>query len=276
MSGKEARFPLTDHRAVATAAKRAPGTWLLACVYPGLESGRASARRVRVGGSPAYTPKGDFDAYAAKHDDGTAVWVRYIGSTDDLEPMPDTMRVRVPDYRPRSGYEGVQIATIEISSRCQRCGGPRGPVRPHHFRKDDRHLVCERWENACGHQDMYPSVLAEARRLEQVRTPPREQLSDIRGVEGGQFFNAVNLIAEAVKEKRALRAMAAARFLDDRDQQTAADVIRNHVRNSVSGGHITAKEAAYLLVQLDTATLNGDGWVDGRITYDATDRKGPS
>ncbi|MFE9127716.1 hypothetical protein ACFYOF_20300 [Streptomyces sp. NPDC007148] len=273
MSGKQARFPLTDHQAVADTARRNPGTWLLANVYPGLESGRASARRVRVGGSPAYAPKGDFDAYAAKHDDGTAVWVRYVGTADDLEPMPDRIRVRVPDYGPGRGYEGVHIATVEISSRCQRCGGPRGPRRSHHFRKDDATHVCDRWENSCGHQDDYRRVRAEARSLRQRRKPAADTVAEIRGIEGGVFFKAVSLIAEAVQTKHALRARAAARLLDEHGEFSAAEVIRNYVQASVSGNNVTAKEAAYLLVQIDTAALKGCRWVDGRITYEATGRK---
>ncbi|MFE6551647.1 hypothetical protein ACFVHS_25050 [Streptomyces sp. NPDC057746] len=276
MSRKRARIVGADHRAIADAAKATPGVWLLACVYPVLESGRAAARRIRNGRQSAYEPGGAFEAYAARHDDGTAVWLRFVDGLDDVQPMPDVLTVRVPDYLPGPGYEGVHIATVDISARCQRCGGPRGRLRRHHFRKDDRHLVCDRWDNCCGHKDMYPDVLAEARTLAQVRTTPTEKLPEIRGVEGGQFFDAVNLIAEAVKDKRAMRATAAAQLLDDHGQHAAADVIRNHVRTSVTGAHITAKEVAYLLVQIDTAALNSGDWVDGRITYEATDGRFPS
>lgn len=56
-----------------------------------------------------------------------------------------------------------QIAEVTISAFCPRCGQRRGAPWPHRFHEDGEWLTCDRWDNPCGHVDMYENVLAEAR-----------------------------------------------------------------------------------------------------------------
>lgn len=76
----------------------------------------------------------------------------------------ETMTVRVID-RSRWGTSSPYplIQEVAISVTCPRCGARRGESWPHRFHEDGQWLTCDRWDNPCGHVDMYESVLAEAR-----------------------------------------------------------------------------------------------------------------
>lgn len=78
-------------------------------------------------------------------------------------PSDERMIVRVADRR-RSPVGHATIRTISISIACPQCGNRRGPVTNHNFYDDGEWLSCDRWENPCGHVDMYDAVLAEAER----------------------------------------------------------------------------------------------------------------
>ncbi|MFI0827191.1 hypothetical protein ACH4Q7_22360 [Streptomyces roseolus] len=74
-----------------------------------------------------------------------------------------TRTYRVCDRGTGSGYSGVTIRTVVVSANCPTCGGPRGEATPYRFCEDGEYLTVDRWENPCGHIDMYAAVLAEAR-----------------------------------------------------------------------------------------------------------------
>ena len=52
--------------------------------------------------------------------------------------------------------------TVEISNKCQVCGGERGHPRPYHFCEDGEWMTVDIWDNPCGHKDFYPDILKEA------------------------------------------------------------------------------------------------------------------
>ncbi|MFB6963246.1 hypothetical protein ACFCYB_41430 [Streptomyces sp. NPDC056309] len=266
------RYLQADHQAVAANSQQTPGAWILAALYDGRMTGQSVARMIRNGTMAAYRPAGSFDAYEAMHDGGSAVWVRYVAGLD-VVPMSDTLTVRVPDYGPQRAYVGVCIRTVDISSRCRRCGGPRGPVRAQTIVKDGSRLVCDAWENACGHQDDYRFVLAEARalaergpsqRAKSPKTPP------IRGVEGGRYAAAVDLIAELIQEKPPLRALRVLPHIEAHGLVDAAQVIRYFVADSATGSQTSARSAALHLIELDekdrwAAEAEQTEWQDGPI-----------
>lgn len=87
--------------------------------------------------------------------------------TPDVVTFADrttTMTVRVID---RSGWGTSRgypvIRRVEISTACPTCGGKRGEPYNHNFHEDGEWLSVDRWDNPCGHTDMYCAVLAEAR-----------------------------------------------------------------------------------------------------------------
>lgn len=74
-----------------------------------------------------------------------------------------TMQVRVPD-RSNWGTSGpaVVVRSLTLSRRCPCCGGPRGNAYPFRFHEDGDWFTVDRWDNPCGHLDLYTHVLAEA------------------------------------------------------------------------------------------------------------------
>lgn len=260
---------MTNHNAAAEKARQAAGAWTMICVYRGFQSGDSVARGIRTGRIAAYRPAGAFEAYAAIHDDGTAVWARCVDGIPGITSMPQTLTVRVPDYGTQRGYDGVRITTVEISSKCQRCGGPRGPLTAHHFTKDDARLVCDRWVNDCGHPDEYSAVLTEAQRRVDLAGVPRPKGPEIKGVEGGQFTVPVDFIALALKAKPWMRARAAAALLEDLGHVQAAEVIRTFAESNVTGYQTSAKAAALYLIERDMGRPTSEAWADGQIGYEA-------
>ncbi|WP_030672214.1 hypothetical protein [Streptomyces sp. NRRL B-1347] len=245
----------TDHTKVAAVARALPGKWTPVGVYGGVQSGHSVARWIRQGRIEQYAPQGAFEAYGATCDDGTAVWVRYVVGVD-VEPLPKVINVRVPDYGTQVGYEGVAICTVEISSTCPRCGEPRGPVRPDPFVHDGQRLVRDQWTNPCGHVDQYSEVIAEARRhWGRGRTrPPHRKGRDLRGVEGGAFTAAVDIIAAQLADKPYLRASAAADLLDGQGYSVAAQVVRAYAQ-SLGSRNTSARSAAAYLIERDQRAL---------------------
>lgn len=81
-------------------------------------------------------------------------------------PALKTITVRVLD---RTGWgtrqEYPKVAVLEISADCPRCGAQRGEPTPHRFYEDGEWLTCDRWNNPCGHVDLYENVLAEHKAL---------------------------------------------------------------------------------------------------------------
>ncbi|MDQ1018797.1 hypothetical protein [Streptomyces afghaniensis] len=246
-----------DHFAAAYRCQEQPGTEILVNVYRNKQGADAVARGVNTGKFPAYRPAGTFLASAHPHEQGWAVWARCTDGLD-LEPLPETMTVRVPDYGRQAGYEGVRVVEVEISARCQTCGGPRGETRPDSFVRDGVRHVRDVWTNPCGHPDDYRAVLKEARRRTE---PPRHgepRGGEIEPVDGGKYAKAVTLLAEWLAENPWLSAQRAVPMLNDRRQYDAALTIRQFATTSLSGPNTSAKSAALYLVHLDTEARDAD------------------
>ena len=80
----------------------------------------------------------------------------------DPEPIP-TMTVRVIDRGTGRAYIGLTIVTVTVPAICPTCGAPRGKPYYWRFCEDGEWYSCDRWDNECGHVDMYSAVLAEYR-----------------------------------------------------------------------------------------------------------------
>ncbi|WP_329307007.1 hypothetical protein OG322_26155 [Streptomyces sp. NBC_01260] len=151
-----------DHVAAAVNAREERGTWLMAGLYPSSMTAKLLAQQIPVGRKDPYTPAGEFEAYQAMHDDGYALWVRYVGGDEPVPELPDRMVVRVVN---QGEGGGAGIVTVTVSTRCLRCGGPRGfdTVRPYRFPVNGVIVDADRWTNPCGHTDSHPAVLMESR-----------------------------------------------------------------------------------------------------------------
>ncbi|MGW6420638.1 hypothetical protein [Streptomyces sp. NPDC055055] len=236
-----------DHAAAAAAARAQRGVWVAAALYPARESARKAALRVpSAQGLQAYEPAGEFEAYAASHADGWALWVRWVAGSEPVPELPDTMTVRVTSRGDGPGYSGVGIVTVTVAALCPKCGGPRGTdtVRPHRFHEDGEWYVADTWDNPCGHVDLYSSVLRESRNrplpepvVELPPPPPK--------VEAPSPGSPAGLILAAAKERRGMHAAQAANLLEERGLTTEAEAVRAEAR--ARRGHMSAKAAAHLL-----------------------------
>ncbi|MFD9422196.1 MULTISPECIES: hypothetical protein [unclassified Streptomyces] len=151
-----------DHADAAQAARTLPGVWTFAGVYSIRASAANAVKRVsRALRMPSYAPAGAYEAYAAGHEDGTALWVRYLVGVTDPEPRPRSMTYRVINRGTSRSYEGLHIETVTVAAECPRCGGPRGAAIRHRFCEDGEWYVCDRWTNPCDNVDEYHAVLAE-------------------------------------------------------------------------------------------------------------------
>ena len=56
----------------------------------------------------------------------------------------------------------MKITTVTLMWTCPRCEGPRGEPYNHLFHEDGEWYECDRWDNACGHIDLYSDVALEA------------------------------------------------------------------------------------------------------------------
>jgi hypothetical protein len=62
--------------------------------------------------------------------------------------------------RTNGGWD-LRIVSVTIPDTCPKCGGKRGEPWAHRFHEDGRWYTCSRWDNPCGHIDMYSDVLRE-------------------------------------------------------------------------------------------------------------------
>lgn len=259
------------HSGVAEAARSARGVWHLAGIYPSAKGARAVARRVpRAECMPAYGPSGAYEAYAAPHEDGgTAMWVRYVSGIPAVPPQPATMTYRVCD-RGDGTAVGVRVVTVRISSRCPRCGGPRGEGVPHRFHEDGDWYVVDTWTNRCGHVDMYEDVLREHRALlakvEQIEQIEQRQR---RVVEAGEYTDPVLLLTAAAAEVAGLDAAQGAMYLDVRGHHEAARRVLEELRHR--HGHMSARQAARYLTTLAAARAACTDCDEGCIDYRGRD-----
>jgi hypothetical protein len=84
-------------------------------------------------------------------------------STDTM-----TVTVRDTDAEARNwgtSRSGIVTRSVTISALCPRCGGRRGEPFGHNFCDDGEWSWVQRWNNPCGHVDMYADVIREAAQL---------------------------------------------------------------------------------------------------------------
>lgn len=240
------------HLEVRAAAKQQPGVWVLANFYGSYQSGTSLARRISEGRF-GYVPAGAYQAYSAHTDEGVAVWARYVKGLD-VESLPRSMTVRVPDYGSGPGYEGgVTVREVEISRFCRCCGHPRGEPAAFTYRREGRYVTCDKWVNACGHTDEYSAVLVEAVRRRGRR--PASARPEIRGVSGGLYREAVDIIAAELRERPQMRCSSALELLRGHGYQQAADEIATFVALSPTREYTSARACALYLIDLDQRAL---------------------
>lgn len=73
-----------------------------------------------------------------------------------------TIRVRALERPWGNGPNQPVIRTVEISDTCPKCGEKRGFPWPQYTYDDGEHYTVSRWNNSCGHIDLYTAVAREA------------------------------------------------------------------------------------------------------------------
>ncbi|QKW07012.1 hypothetical protein HUT18_11955 [Streptomyces sp. NA04227] len=261
------RRTLTKHSDVVRAARAARGGWVLAGVYASTEAGRGAARRIpRAERMPAYAPAGTFEAYDARHEDGTAVWVRYTAGLPKPAPRPTSMTYRVCDRGTGSGYVGVSVRSIVLSAECPRCGGPRGSAVPQRFHEDGDWYTVDKWDNPCGHVDTYTSVLAEYLRDRKLALDALRDHADLDEVGDGEYDEPVALLNALALVLRSASARDASRFLELGGYGEAGRRVEEE--RTARETRMTLRDAARYLPELaaarDACTKCDGGWVDYR------------
>ena len=236
---------VNDHRTAASSARLMPGTWVFAGEFNSSVSAKSSANGIRDGRFPAYQPRGAWEAYAAPAGDTESVWVRFIGHGETVKPLPDTMTVRVADRGTGRGYEGVNVVSVTISTRCPQCGAPRGwdTVKVNRFPEDGAWYTVDVWTNPCGHEDRYAAVLTESRR----RPVPgvRSESGPRAVVLPAQATGPVELILKAASETKGMHGQQAAHLLTQHGYAEEAAAVQAEL--SARGGHMSARQAAEFL-----------------------------
>ncbi len=59
--------------------------------------------------------------------------------------------------------------TVEISDKCLKCGGLRGKPYPYRFCEDGQWFTVDRWDNPCGHIDLYPEMYLESKKIAEMK-----------------------------------------------------------------------------------------------------------
>ncbi|MXM66738.1 hypothetical protein GR925_25735 [Streptomyces sp. HUCO-GS316] len=255
---------VTDYQAAAWACEAAAGAETFVAVYAAHTSAESVARGINNGRIRAYRPAGRFEARAFPAEGGAAVWSRFTAG-EALPALPETLTVRVPNYGPQKGYEGVRVVTVEISARCQVCGGPRGELRPDTFRRDGVSHVRDAWDNPCGHADEYKAVLAEARRRQEGYPTGRSRGPVLAGVEGGAYRAAVDLIAAEVASWPWVTALRVIPLLEKAGEQAAADAVTRFRAEHGSGSNTSARSAALYLMHCDEEALKAAATTTGDV-----------
>jgi hypothetical protein len=165
VSGNLSPGQLAAFAAAAAKARAQRGAWFHLAHYMSVRGARSVAGRITSGRNEAFPHAGDWEAYTAACSAGVSVWLRYVGGTPPVPAWPDRMTVRVPHRSETPEGMAVGVLTVSVSTRCPRCGGPRGirTVRPYTFRHGDVSLQAERWTNPCGHKDEAEDVVWESR-----------------------------------------------------------------------------------------------------------------
>lgn len=97
-----------------------------------------------------------------------ALLARSAPTDTGTEPV-DTITVRVRDRRAEtpwgSGHTDPRCRNVVIAAACPVCGGPRGKPYLLYQHDDGATYHVDKWDNPCGHVDLYEAVILEAARL---------------------------------------------------------------------------------------------------------------
>lgn len=116
------RAPKIDHGAVAAEARKVPGRWVMAGVYPSSSSAAGAGRNVTHGRSAHYLPAGSFEARRELTQDGVKLFVRFMGlaPAEDVKP-PATARKTTASAVLTARTEAAPAARLLLT---------RGPTDP--------------------------------------------------------------------------------------------------------------------------------------------------
>lgn len=89
------------------------------------------------------------------------------GNTTTPEPASATRTVKIPA---RDDHEGRASITATLPWVCPSCGGPRGEIQRAVSYDGSLRLVCDGWNNPCGHLDTYADVRREAEEFARAKT----------------------------------------------------------------------------------------------------------
>lgn len=60
-------------------------------------------------------------------------------------------------------HEGIHKIKVKLNWTCPICGKPRGDIKKVKSYDGSLWMICDGWDNPCGHVDRYYDVLAEAK-----------------------------------------------------------------------------------------------------------------
>ncbi|TGM35696.1 hypothetical protein EHQ75_16025 [Leptospira levettii] len=81
-----------------------------------------------------------------------------------MDTTNETITVRIPRIAEHNGFSEF-LAEYTISNRCPKCGAKRAVKRWLDYSYDgSRKLLCDRWDNECGHYDTYESIRNEVKK----------------------------------------------------------------------------------------------------------------
>ena len=69
--------------------------------------------------------------------------------------MVEYKTVTIPACSQHGGYKTI---TVTIPWVCPECGAQRGAIKKVQSYDGSLRLICDGWENPCGHIDKYPDV----------------------------------------------------------------------------------------------------------------------
>ncbi|MDT0409900.1 MULTISPECIES: zinc finger domain-containing protein [Streptomyces] len=111
-----------DHAAVAEAARRVPGEWVLVGEYRNSVTAASTASSIRTGNrrstQPFYGPGGSFEARVSRTEGGTRVEARYVGAAQGEEPARTFPQLRVAC--PACGSAPGALCTSHDGTRVRR------------------------------------------------------------------------------------------------------------------------------------------------------------
>lgn len=111
-----------DHAAVAEAARRAPGEWVVVGEYRNPVTAASTASSIRTGHRrghrPYYAPGGSFEARVSRAENGTLVEARYVGAAANGEPARALPQLRVAC--PACGSAPGALCTSHDGTRVRR------------------------------------------------------------------------------------------------------------------------------------------------------------